>query len=325
MCVSVCVCVWGKRASSSAGHYDERVPLPQVNATVPWQLVDTLQEHWEDFWKENYPPDGVPDHSRAGQPIKLPAHFDPDEPDPDTGLFPGQGRLPRLSEFKNQTAVQTLLQLERDFGPGSMQTRSFLDDHLSATVERHVDAEFEPGIRWSKPPEPTDSEWEWCVEGLEELHQWSFADMCAYFERSRNWKNWSDSEARDFHTWAEAQQKEYKARELAAYDLYAKRRGLMGCKDPVRWKDLEQNDTTTPWDDFISEDFDPDINPQWPWNQPPTEAELWRWGTGPMRDLNATELKALMGKGKGLHLGPPGMAPRAADDDGDGDDDGSEA
>jgi hypothetical protein len=205
-----------------------------------------------------------------------------------------------------------------------MQTRSFLDDHLSATVERCVDAEFEPGIRWSKPPEPTDSEWEWCVEGLEELHQWSFADMCEYFERSRNWKNWSDSEARDFHTWAEAQQKEYKARELAAYDLYGKRRGLMGCKDPVRWKDLQQNDTTTPWDDFISEDFDPDINPQWPWNQPPTEAELWRWGTGPMRDLNATELKALMGKGKGLRLGPPGMTPRAADN-GDVDDDGSEA
>jgi len=27
----------------------------------------------------------------------------------------------------------------------------------------------------------------------------------------------------------------------------------------VRWKDLAENDTTTPWDDFISEDFDPEM------------------------------------------------------------------
>eukprot|EP00802_Teleaulax_amphioxeia_P010086 Tamp_10111.p2 GENE.Tamp_10111~~Tamp_10111.p2 ORF type:complete len:184 (+),score=33.85 Tamp_10111:605-1156(+) len=172
---------------------------------------------------------------------------------------------------------------------------------------------------------------QWCTEPMDELHQWSFDDMCEYYERSRNWTNWTDSEALDFHNWAEAQQKEYRARELAALDLYAKRRGFMGCKDPVRRKDLAANDTTTPWDDFISEDFDPEINPQWPWNQPPTEEELWRNG-GPMRDLNATELKALMAKGKDkLRLGPPGFHQRAqgaADDDdddpGDRDDDGSE-
>jgi hypothetical protein len=51
-------------------------------------------------------------------------------------------------------------------------------------------------------------------------------------------------------------------RELVAFDLYAKRRGYMGVKDPVRWKDLAPNDTTTPWNDFISEDDDPNINPQ---------------------------------------------------------------
>ena len=67
-------------------------------------------------------------------------------------------------------------------------------------------------------------------------------------------------------------------RELVAFDLYAKRRGYMGVKDPVRWKDLAPNDTTTPWNDFISEDDDPNINPQWPWNQAPTEEELWRFG-----------------------------------------------
>ena len=31
---------------------------------------------------------------------------------------------------------------------------------------------------------------------------------------------------------------EFCRRELVAFDLYAKRRGYMGVKDPVRWKDL---------------------------------------------------------------------------------------
>ena len=47
-----------------------------------------------------------------------------------------------------------------------------------------------------------------------------------------HWKIYTASQALDFHNWAEAQQKEYRARELAALDLYAKRRGFMFCPPP---------------------------------------------------------------------------------------------
>jgi len=113
---------------------------------------------------------------------------------------------------------------------------------------------------------------------------------------------------------------------LAALDLYAKRRGYMGCKNPVRRKDLAANDTTTPWVEFLSEDDDPERNPQWPWNQAPSEEELWRWG-GPMRDLNKSQIKALTAKGKDrLRLPPPHIkrhlqqAGQGEEDDDDDDD-----
>ena len=35
---------------------------------------------------------------------------------------------------------------------------------------------------------------QWCTEPMDELHQWAFDDMCEYYERSRNWTNWTDSE-----------------------------------------------------------------------------------------------------------------------------------
>lgn len=167
------------------------------------------------------------------------------EPDPDTGLFPGQEPLPRLSELPNQTAVQTLLRLERDFGPEAVQTQRWLDEHMQYSMDAYIDQAFEPGRTWPKPPEPTDSELEWCKQPLEELHEWAFEDVCEYYDRSRNYENWTDSEADHFHAWAAAQQKEYERRELVAFDIYAKRRGFMGCRDPVRWKDLAPNDTTT--------------------------------------------------------------------------------
>lgn len=328
---------------------------PNVNTTIPWELQASLQRAHDDFWRAHYPPHGEIPPDIVGKPLTLGKHYDLDEPDPDTGLFPGQKPMPRLDELQNQTAVQTLLALERDFGPGSVQTQRWLGQYMDEALATHIDNNVEP--HWTDP-EPTESEIQWCQEPLAELHEWAFEDMCAYYDRSRNWENWTESEEAAFNSWADTQQKvsshtptprlhcfqhstctfaartlpqkpgifthehaqEYERRELAAFDLYAKRRGYMGCKDPVRWKDLAPNDTTTPWVDFLSEDDDPDIHPEWPWNQPPTEEELWRFG-GPMRDHNATELRALMAKGAHkMRLGPAYLQQRRRRGDDDDDD-----
>jgi predicted outer membrane repeat protein len=312
------------RALGEQGNLSGAVPNaidPAINTTVPWELHETLREAQDEFWREEYPPDGLVPEDYVGKPFRLSKHWDDEEPDPDTGLFPGQGSLPRLSDLKNQSALQTLLRLERDFGPGAPQTQLWLAKHVDESLARHVDREFEPGNRWPEPPEPTESELEWCCEPLDELHNWAFDDVCEYYERSRNWENWTESEAGKFWNWAAEQQREYDARELAALDVYAKRRGYMGCKNPVRRQDLSANDTTTPWVEFLSEDDDPERNPQWPWNQAPSEEQLWRWG-GPMRDLNRSQIKALTAKGKDrLRLPPPHIKRHLQHAAGQGDED----
>ena len=45
------------------------------------------------------------------------------------------------------------------------------------------------------------------------------------------------------------------------------------------------------WTDFLSEDFDPERRPEYPWNRAPTREELDRYG-GPMRDPSMQELLA---------------------------------
>jgi hypothetical protein len=48
------------------------------------------------------------------------------------------------------------------------------------------------------------------------------------------------------------------------------------------------------WDEYLSEDGDPERHPEYPWNREPTEEELGRQG-GPMRDLTPEQLQALRG------------------------------
>ena len=63
--------------------------------------------------------------------------------------------------------------------------------------------------------------------------------------------------------------------------------------------------------DFLSEDFDPEIHPEYPWNRAPTDEELWADG-GPMRELTVEELHNVTRK---QHL----KRPRDSDEaDGDG-------
>jgi len=46
------------------------------------------------------------------------------------------------------------------------------------------------------------------------------------------------------------------------------------------------------WTDFLSDDFDPEIRPDWPWNQPRTESSMEEEG-GETYDLTAEELRRL--------------------------------
>ena len=41
---------------------------------------------------------------------------------------------------------------------GAIQTQRWLDDYLDETLAKITDEEYEPGIRWPNPLQPTDSE-----------------------------------------------------------------------------------------------------------------------------------------------------------------------
>jgi hypothetical protein len=45
---------------------------------------------------------------------------------------------------------------------GSIQTQRWLDDYLDETLTNITDGEYEPGIRWPNPLQPTDSEVRCC-------------------------------------------------------------------------------------------------------------------------------------------------------------------
>eukprot|EP00960_Hanusia_phi_P038903 753656-Hanusia_phi.AAC.4 len=199
-------------------------------------------------------------------------------------------------QYENQTFAKKYLKLRAKFGVDSVEVRSVFNEHLGylggILLERH----FAPNGTWPKYLMPSRAESKWLQEPFYELHDWSFEDMEEFYERSRGWNNWSDVDFKQFKQWRAEREEEFKALRTKVLNEYCRRRGFKyGYADPVYLEDLEN--ATQTWTSHKPEDFDPDINPQYPWNQPPTEEELERFG-GRMRDLTPKEIEELKSRTK---------------------------
>mmetsp|Transcript_18090 Transcript_18090/g.41986 ORF Transcript_18090/g.41986 Transcript_18090/m.41986 type:complete len:131 (-) Transcript_18090:49-441(-) len=113
------------------------------------------------------------------------------EPDPDTGVwdlpagFRDYRKDMRMSEYKNQSAVQTYLRLEKTYGANASETLNWLTHHAEETLRKTLDEEYAPEGGYPPNLEPTSEEWAWCEEPLAALAAWSKIDTDAYYAKSQ--------------------------------------------------------------------------------------------------------------------------------------------
>lgn len=305
----------------------------RANLTLPWELADDLAEMQDDWWKEQFPfGDSGLDEEQL-EPFRQPAHWDTMEPDPDTGVwdlpagFRDYRKDMRMSEYKNQSAVQTYLRLEKTYGANASETLNWLTHHAEETLRKTLDEEYAPEGGYPPNLEPTSEEWAWCEEPLAALAAWSKIDTDAYYAKSQGWEKWDEEEMLAWKAERKVVDEEYDQMEWDAWDEYAKRRGYKGIVKPVHQTDITDDEQV--WDEHLSEDIDPARHPEYQWNRPPTQEELWREG-GPMRDLNADDIRKIREGGKGRKRKPPrglgdGEDDEEEEEEEEEDDDGSDA